>query len=250
MKEFTSNCIILKKGYFKEYDIWIRVISPIHGLLTLFAFGGAKSKRRFCGCLDLLNTLSCKISFANNKNYYVLEEAKLIENAGSLRKNWRAMGMAHNCTSFLNSLEIDPESAAKTYELIENMRATLALPDPVSPLFPLYYRFRLACILGYEPELSVCEKCGRIPANGNVYFAFDEGKIYCSKCQKYLTFSKKIRLPLEGLMILKRVKNSLPSNWPNIKMAAELRCAIAQALDNFVQFHLGLEYCNGFFRHL
>lgn len=250
MNEILTDCTILKKGYFKEYDVWLRAISPAYGLMTLFAFGGAKSKRRFTGCLDVFNTISCRITFRSNKNYYVLQEASLVAHPGILRKDWHKMGIAYNCISFINALEIDSESGKDISEFLDNMRRALQYCKSVSSLFALYCRFRLACILGYAPTLHVCGKCGRLPGSGDVYFAYDEGKIYCRHCQKHLMSAKKIRLPLKGLHILLMIKNFLPSQWPEEEEDMELRRAIAQAMDCFVQFHIGLEYKNGYFRHV
>ncbi len=64
----------------------VKSISPNKGLQTYFAFGGLKSKRRFCGCLDILNILCGKIE-NKKKGYYILQEASLIENFSLIKQD-------------------------------------------------------------------------------------------------------------------------------------------------------------------
>ena len=53
--DYTDKAIILRVGRFREIDLWVRYLSASHGVQTGFAFGGCKSRRRFCGCFDPLN---------------------------------------------------------------------------------------------------------------------------------------------------------------------------------------------------
>lgn len=249
MNEFQDICIVLRKGYFRESDVWLKVLSPQKGIITLFAFGGAKSKRRFCGCLDVFNTLKCKISLSHGKSYYILDEASLLSGPAILREKWRHMGEAINCLAFIEALDIDLESCNECFMLLENMRLSLQQASELSSLFVLFFRFRVACILGYRPELNICLSCGH-EINEDVYFAYDEGRIYCSQCQTHKSLNKKIRLPVQGLDLLRRVKQTWPSQWPaNNEIPQEIRRSCGLVMDSFVQYHLGIAYNNGYFRH-
>ena len=59
--EWTDQALVLRMGAFRESDLWLKLLCREHGLLTLFAFGGSRSRRRFCGCLDVLNSLQCRV---------------------------------------------------------------------------------------------------------------------------------------------------------------------------------------------
>ncbi len=49
MREWIDYALVLRIGHFRENDLWLKLLCRKRGLLTLFAFGGSKSKRRFCG---------------------------------------------------------------------------------------------------------------------------------------------------------------------------------------------------------
>lgn len=55
--EWTDTALVLHVGRFREADLWVRLLAPGQGLVTAFAFGGSKSRRRFTGCLDVFNLI-------------------------------------------------------------------------------------------------------------------------------------------------------------------------------------------------
>ncbi|MCA1743041.1 MAG: recombination protein O N-terminal domain-containing protein, partial [Desulfovibrionales bacterium] len=66
---FSEKVLITRTGRFKEYDLWVRFLSPSMGIMTGFAFGGCKSRRRFSGCLDTLNLVLFKASTGSRGQY-------------------------------------------------------------------------------------------------------------------------------------------------------------------------------------
>ena len=77
--EWTDQALVLRMGAFRESDIWLKLLCREHGLLTLFAFGGSRSRRRFCGCLDVLNSLQCRVRSSKDGRFLNLEEAALLQ---------------------------------------------------------------------------------------------------------------------------------------------------------------------------
>ena len=252
MAEWNEQAIILKLGHFREADLWLRALLRQRGLVTLFAFGGAKSRRRFSGCLDQFNTLDCQIRTSRTGEYATLAEAGLLGAPQRLRLDWRRMGLAANCLRFVDAIGIGPETARESFELLENLRATLEKPAEPSPWLPVFFRLRLAAILGFGPEFKQCSLCGR-QLRGPAWFRPAEGQTLCAACS--LTNPDKnrgpgIRLPAASLDLLDSVRQSLPCDWSSKSIAdADLRQA-ARAIDGLVQFHLGLEWDNGKFRRI
>ena len=94
--EWADQAVVLRIGHFRESDLWLKLLCRGRGLLTLFAFGGSRSRRRFCGCLDVLNTLQCRVKTSGRENFLNLEEAVLLSGPQCLRGNWQRMGLAAN----------------------------------------------------------------------------------------------------------------------------------------------------------
>ena len=116
--EWTDTALVLRVGRFRETDLWLRLLSCHRGVFSAFAFGGSRSRRRFCGCLDLLNTVSCRVKSTRNGSYLALQEGVLIRGPRRLRSDWRRLGIAMNCARFLETLGVTREGASAAFALL------------------------------------------------------------------------------------------------------------------------------------
>lgn len=252
MSEWKEQAIVLHTGLFHESDIWLKVLCQNKGLHTVFAFGGAKSLHRFCGCLDIFNTLNCRITSSRNGKYLILQEARLKDSPQNLRSNWQRMGMAANCLRFVEAFEINMESASECFHLLENLRAALESNRPVSNLLPLFFRLKAATAMGFAPDFNICARCGATSFGAGGFIA-NEGLLFCNDCLKNLDFEQKrysILADAGALEMLKFIQTSQPENWtfefdnqPNLRQCARI-------IDNFVQYQLGLEWDHGHFKRI
>ncbi|MDE7065655.1 MAG: DNA repair protein RecO, partial [Desulfovibrionaceae bacterium] len=165
--EWTDTALVLRVGRFRETDLWLRLLSCHRGVFSAFAFGGSRSRRRFCGCLDLLNTVSCRVKSTRNGSYLALQEGVLIRGPRRLRSDWRRLGIAMNCARFLETLGVTREGASAAFALLEDVLELMEGESSPHPLFPLFFRLRLASEQGFAPTLDKCGICGtRITAPG------------------------------------------------------------------------------------
>jgi DNA repair protein RecO (recombination protein O) len=244
--EWVDNAIVLRTGVFREADMWLRILCRERGLVTVFAFGATRSRRRFCGCLDRLNTLLCHVRASGRGAFLNLTEATLVEGCQELRRNWRRMAVAANCLSFVEAMGVPAEGAADAFALVETLRTTLERDAELPSLFTRYFRLRLAGALGVAPRLDVCERCSG-DTLGRALFLVNEGSVRCTRCPAP---SVRYVVPLseEALALLRRVQRSFPTQWPEDEPLREDRRCCAQAIDGFVQYHLGLDWRNGRFQ--
>jgi DNA repair protein RecO (recombination protein O) len=131
---------------------------------------------------------------------------------------------------------------------MEDLRYTLDNASHLSPLFPLFFRLRMAGASGLAPGLQRCGRCGA-SLDGETLFLADEGQTRCPRCRPaqaaYAT-----KLSGAGLSLLRRVLRTAPSAWPCDDMPPPERGACAKAIDGFVQYHLGLAFEEGRFRRI
>ena len=248
--EWNDRGVILRHGWFREADMWLKILFRERGLATAFAFGAAKSKIRFCGCLDTFNTIDARIKTSSRNNYINLQEASLIATPSRLRKNWRLMGVGHNCLRFIEAVDIDPAASAKCFELTENLRAWLEESSSPKPLATSFFRMRLAGLLGYAPDFGHCAVCGREPIDGAIFRA-DEGLTYCLACAPDTPDrGRTVSLAPRALASLRSTDSSLPGDWEIDVLDGSDRRACSRLADAFIEYHLGLKWDNGFFRRV
>lgn len=239
MKEWTEQALVLRVGIFREYDLWVRLLCPSHGIITAFAFGGAKSRRRFCGCLDSLNEIICHIK--ERKGFLNMEEAQLVFGPKRLRLDWQRHGLIANCLAFLEKLGVVSDNATEICELLRDLFKFLEEAKVVSNALPRFFRWRVANAIGLGPNLEKCNICG---TQENLAFIVSEGLLQCQHCrQKRLANQIKeyyaIDLSIFALDILRQVQKTLPSTWQfNLPKQVEINCT--KAIDAFIEYHLSL----------
>lgn len=252
MNEWSDQALVLRFGLFHEYDLWIRVLCRKKGLCTFFAFGGAKSKKRFCGCIDVLNSLQCHVAESRNGAYINLQEATLLSGPRKLRLNWQNMGIAANCLRFVGELDISPENAGDSFALVEDLRQMFEEDAAPPGLTPFFFRLKMAAILGFAPDLATCGTCSKIVLSEG-FFIPSEGRVYCPGCLPEKAFLRNMRpqrITGKVLDAMRHVLADSPLSWTEEHLTpAEIR-SCARCANEFASYHLGIEWEHGGFRHV
>lgn len=250
--EWTDRGFVVARGAFREADIWLRVLFENHGLRTAYAFGGARSRHRFVGCLDALNVLTCHVRVARVGGHLNLVEAELERGAHSLRQAPRALGVMANCLRFTEALGVPESSAPASFRLLtETLEALDAhagdrgeTPRAHSlDAFPSLFQMALASRQGYAPDFERCASCGA-PVPRGALFVPDEGCVLCPPCAG-ASGARGVSLSAAALDALRIVQQKYPLCWEADALAPADRRAIVRVTGAFVQFHLGLSWTRG-----
>ncbi len=245
--DFNDQVIVLKVGQFREADCWVRFLASTQGIMTAFAFGGAKSRKRFAGCLDVLNHVQFQVVAQGRGQYFSLQEGCLLNRFSSLQKNLARLGMAVNCLKFLEAAHIGTGNASEVFRLFLQTLLVLDQGNRVPQSLPILFRARLAALYGYQASLRYCVACGLdlYPAQ-LAFFSIAKGNTFCAGCLR----PDKTGVPLRGLDIasLEAIFNARPHDWSQDSLYQDLPKPVLQALDRFVIMHLELVWENGRFR--
>jgi len=249
-QEWTGEGLVFRVGQFRESDCWVRFFSPSHAMITAMAFGGAKSRRRFCGCLDALSRVLFKVRFFPVKGYYCLEEGTLLQSFPRLRTDARRTGLAANCLHFIQALQVDTRDAPGMYDLLVGMLDTINHAEQVSPIFPQLFRTKICFSQGYAPCLETCAACGRTMLTASsprrMLLAVDQGRVFCLECAPG-GGAHALKIGAETAALLDSLVSGHPAQWADPRVCATSRGEIFQVADRFVQYHLGLRWHNGRF---
>lgn len=245
--EWTDNALVLGIGRFREADMWVRLLTRQRGMVTAFAFGGSRSRRRFCGCLDLLNLLTVRVQPTRTGAYLSLQEATLLEGLRRLRDDRRRLGMMANCVKFIEALGMAPDGSEAAFVLTRDLLRLFEAEEAPLDIVPTLFRFRLASDQGYAPVMSICAGCGAAVAEmGQAWFFVADGVLACPHCAG--TRGGAVALGPKTLDVLRRVQEESPADWMAQTLSLDQRRECAQAVDGFVQYHLGLSWERGRFR--
>ncbi len=235
---FSENVLVLRTGRFKEYDVWVRFLSPSRGILSGFAFGGCRSRRRFCGCLDSLNLVRFTVSgHSLRKKYLTLEEGTLICGFNGLKKRADKLGMAVNCLRFVQQICLEGDDSAAIYQLTLASLQTLDENLHVPAFFPLLFKAKAAFIHGYEPTLNICARCAcPLEQMSRPFFLFASGHVICSSCIH--KDDRTLQTGRKSLLFLDRLRVCGPEKWVNWDPEQEILQDCFRIVDSYVQYHL------------
>jgi DNA repair protein RecO (recombination protein O) len=248
MIEFSEQALVLKVGRFREQDLWVRLFSPSRGAYTAFAFGGCRSRRRFCGCLDALNQVRFHVKSDRRGTYLYLLEGTLEEAYPRIRADKERLGQAVNCLKFFEAVHLGPDGAAEGYSLITSCLESLDRAEAVSGLFPVLFRAKVAFAQGYAPSLTACSHCGKgIHSGSSPRLDVERGRVLCASCAGQ---APGLYLCREVLDLLERVRTCGPEEWRDVRPSGDVRRQCYAAVDHYVRFHLGLAWSGGSFRKI
>ncbi|NCC24466.1 MAG: DNA repair protein RecO [Deltaproteobacteria bacterium] len=240
--EFSERVIVLKTGRFREQDMWVRLLSPTQGVVTAFAFGGCRSRRRFCGCLNSLGHVLFRMR-RGRMGHLNLEEGVLLDGFPGIKADASRMGMAGNCCLFLQAAHEGGPDSSKASLLLLGVLEALESVGEVSWLLPLFFRAGLAFSQGYEPDFERCATCGRaITESPQGIFQVREGKMLCPACNHLPGPS--VTVPVEAALLLARLGQAEPREWASWHPVQAVRQGCFQMIEALVQCHLGLAYKN------
>ncbi len=247
-KEFFEHSVVFSIRTFREDDLIVKFLTPSQGMVTSFAFGGKKSRRRFPGCLEELSHVIFKVSSSKNGNYLYLQEGILIDRFSNIHKNRSLYGMAINCQKFLDAVLIGREDVRGIFDLYLELLKGLnnGLFNGMGNI-PIFFRARVAKELGYLPRIESCNTCGRLlSTQWEVFFSPKDGNVVCGRCA-----SQK-----NGFILFKRPAFELfcasflgsPNDWLRFKTHGEILNLVAKGIGLFVETHLGIRWDRGRFR--
>ncbi|WP_243546467.1 DNA repair protein RecO [Pseudodesulfovibrio tunisiensis] len=249
----TEKAVVLKVGKFKEADCWVRLLSPSRGIFNAFAFGGCRSRRRFCGCLDPLNLVLFSIGANRSGSYSVLEEGSLLNAYQTVKTDPARTGIAVNCTKFLEKLELDAQAARPVFELAVEMLNAVEQGGVGLEAMPWMFRIKLAFEMGYAPSFVECGLCGSEVGNESGYrFSVERGQVVCPACHSAGKSVEGFARPVTAgaLRVLDWIHDSRPAEWSRAALSAKIGRQCRQMAELFVAYHLGLSWENGFYKQV
>lgn len=247
--EISERMLVLQVGKFREIDLWVRLLSPTRGLISAFAFGGSRSRKRFVGCLDAFNEIQVRMVPTNRGAYLVMQESVLIKGLSRLRRDWSRFGLAVNCVRFMQSFGVGQDEGAAAYFLLHETLALMEENDSIPHLLPLFFRSRLVFDHGYSLQEENCRHCGRELKNLEASILVREGVILCPNCAPSNPGAC-LALGPRIMQCIESVRTMPPREWGAIMLSAQDSRAFARIMDEFIRFHVGISWQNGrFIRH-
>lgn len=175
---YKSQGYVLKRFNLGEADRIITFITPDHGKLKAVARGVRRMKSKLAGHLELFSHVELQI--AKGKSLDVITSARLIDAPPEF--DYDQLSRAYLYAQMLDVL-IDEDNTPHDCYLLTEMTLKDLVAYGATATNELYFKLRLATVLGYQPELVACVRCGATGPDREYFFEPSLGGIVDTACR-------------------------------------------------------------------
>jgi DNA repair protein RecO (recombination protein O) len=238
---FTTPAILLRRVDFGDNDLILTFFSQTRGKISLIAKSARKSRKRFCGALDLFSVFDLVCSSGRGR-LPVLQETSIKHPFCRIRSDFKKTAYACYFVEIINNWMEPDVSQPRVFDLLYQVLERLDRSDLPDELLSIVFQMTLMIISGFSPNFSTCCHCHadmdclntrRIGIN------FAKGGLICSACNAAVS-------PMITLSrgTIKQLQWMGCGNWNKIARARFSDQSIQESLgflEAFVPYHLGKE---------
>lgn len=173
--------IVVQESVKGENDKLLKVLTGEEGVLTVNAPGVRKLSASNLYSAQLF-AYSDLLLYEKN-GFYTLQESILQEDFFDLRSDMTAFGLGCYLCELASSVSVGGEEGTEILRLLLN--ALYAAEKKLAPprVIKTAFEFRIAALIGYEPDLTGCPICGK-PAEEmqDSMFELTDGYLFCRTC--------------------------------------------------------------------
>lgn len=175
---YATKGYVLRRFNLGEADRIITFITPDHGKLKAVARGVRRMKSKLAGHLELFSHVEIQVAIGRSLD--VITGAKLIEAPPEF--DYDQLANAYLYAQMLDKL-IDEDNMPQDAYMLTQMAMEDLAGQGASSLGELYFKLRLAAILGYQPDLAACVRCGKSGPEYSYFFEPSLGGIVDEACK-------------------------------------------------------------------
>lgn len=181
MESIETTALLVRSVDYREYDRIVTLMTFDLGKIGAIAYGARRSKRRFQGALQPLQTIRVVLKTKRNRELYELVEAEVVESYRSIPGDSKRYAFATYVLELAR--EVTPADEADS-GMVEVLVKFLGLLDAcgADPNVIASALINILSHAGFAPALDHCASCGREAPRGKAaHFEMTRG-IVCASC--------------------------------------------------------------------
>jgi len=175
----VTKGLVLRETNYKESSKMLTVLTETEGKISVAARGTRRKGSRIGAASQLL--AYSEMTLFNYNGRWTLNEASTIELFKSVREDVELLALGSYFAELLEAVADEDQPNPEILSLGLNSLYALGRKTCPRELIKAAFEMRLLCLAGYEPELSVCVKCGSGDLDSPM-FSPQDGGIVCARC--------------------------------------------------------------------
>jgi len=231
--------VILDLDDFREDDRFMTIYTKERGKIRVLIKSAKKITSKLAGFCQPFALL--KITIAPGQNFYHLVGAIIQKNWPTLKNDYEKIIIADKVLNIVDQAVEAEKGDKKIFQLIVKFLEALSQIDNSKNLFlKNAFLLKLASFLGYQPQLKYCLKCHQKNIATPIYFNYQQGGLYCAKCQKLS--GGNIEVSKSHLILLNQLLYKKFEFWQKRYITSDERQMITKniepLLEKFIEWHI------------
>ncbi|MBM3318046.1 MAG: DNA repair protein RecO [Candidatus Eisenbacteria bacterium] len=231
-----DEALILRAMRYSDTSRIVIASARLGGIVRLLAKGSRDPKSPFGASLEPLTRSAIVYYRKRDRELHLLRSAMVVEPHLGLLRCTRAYHLAHAAAEFALRVVPGEEPNPEIHDLLLRYLAHLArLPGrPASAAVLKRLQLRIAALLGYEPRLGGCARCGGA-AESPSGFGVAEGGLLCRRCRPE---GERLALGVEALDRLRALASPERTPRPAAQLPPEAARQMERVIESFLRYHL------------
>jgi DNA repair protein RecO (recombination protein O) len=183
MPQVRTPAIILHSFPYGDTSRILRVLTPDHGVRSLLAKGARAPKGRFGGILEPFTEGEALFNLREGRELLTLSGFSLVRSRQGIGRQLDRFAGASLLAEIVLRFATE-EANPPLYSLVLGALDGLATDPPDALTTSLTAVWSVVGILGFQPQLESCVRCGEdLPAGAHTRFDVDAGGVVCLRCK-------------------------------------------------------------------
>lgn len=191
MSYVKTKGIVVKQNDVGDSDRVLNILTE-NGIVNVWARGARRPKSKLLASAQLF-CLSDFV-FYKSKSGYSINSSEVSESFFNLRTDIERLTYANYILELINDSIQEEQESSEVLKLLLNTLYYLCKPDRDPRLLTSIFELRLMCLIGFQPMIYECERCGReiLDYDSCIYYDKNNSSIICGECINENEFFRKI----------------------------------------------------------
>jgi len=251
MNPIHQSAIVLGGVNYSDSSRVVWMFTPDYGRQSFMVKGARRVKSKYLGSLETFNLVRVIYRKSERKSLFTLREVDVENHFSGLRKSLDAFWAASQAVELLKAVTGEEHESRALFELL---RGFLTLADRhgndsgLLKALIVAFRWRLTSVLGHEPQLVDCVRCGcRLSRAGKYRFMTARGGVLCNECGRSPEFaagdgSPENLVSYNNLRFIYKSSRRFPTTPEELPELTSEELAELESLSHrYIAYHLGEE---------
>ncbi len=230
---YRSEAIVLRRANFGEADRLLTLLSRDQGKIRVLAKGARKPASRKAGHIELF--MRSKMLFARGRNLDLVTQVELVEAYRPLREDLVRLAYASHTVELMDRFTVEGDPQPDLFQLLaDNLHWLSETSDLL--LAARYYEVRLLSLVGFEPRLFQCVRCGRLLEADEPLFSSELGGVLCPVCNPADRWAQPISQ--NALKLLRYLQTRPVGAVRALQVHRSLHAELENIMMRYLQHHL------------